>query len=182
MGVPAMNHYDDYPTIEAQVASQTRIIDPTQPGQLAKIPRDSQADIVQTVYQHLPARKQTPQSIDALFQCLAIAPHDFADIARRHQVGPTEITVNRQTYNLQQYHQNDYGTYDQGHYYQPQFSPTVSPTFNPVIEVKPYIHVDANALAQSRSHQDNSGGDSRFWILVFAAIGIFAVSGVFGGK
>ena len=177
-----MNQYDDYQTVDTQVVGQSQLIDPTQAGQLSLVSPQSSADLVQKVYRHLPACKQTPDTVQALFLCLQQAPHDFADIARRHNVGPTELTVNRQTYNMQQYHQvaNDYGNYDQGQYFQPQFTPTMAPTFNPVIEVKPYINIDANALASSRSHQDNSG-DNRFWMIVFAVIGVFAFSSLMGG-
>ncbi|EKU97961.1 hypothetical protein Lepto7375DRAFT_7220 [Leptolyngbya sp. PCC 7375] len=162
---------DDYPVLDSRVIGETQIIDPTQPGQLAIVPPESQVDIVHGVFQNLPARKQTDEAIQALFMCLVQAPNDFADIARRHNVGSIPITVNRQVYNQQQYHQD---TYDQGHYYQPQFSPTVAPNFSPTIEVKPYINIDTNALATSRSYQDNSGGDNRFWQIVF--IGIFGLA------
>lgn len=174
-----MNSYDDYPTIDTQVVGQTQVVDPTQPGQLAVIPPESQQGVVEKVYRHLPARKQTPQSMNALLMCLVQAPNDFADIARRHNVGPTTITV----HNTQNHHLTTNNHYQQDHYLeqydQRSYQPTFQPVYSPTIEFKPVINVDANALAHSRSHQDNSGaGDNKFWILVFAAIGIFAVGGV----
>lgn len=165
---------ENYRTIDVTPTSKM-LIDPTKPGQLASIPQDAHQEIVGTVYRHLPVKDQTDENFRSLFECLVHAPNDFAQIAGKYCVGNIEVVNNHLQHTQNEYHLQH--TQNEHHFDNRSYQPSFQPVYNPIIEFRPIINIDAHSSARSKSkfHQEDSGHRSDTFIWTFFLF-IFALA------
>lgn len=174
--------YNDGDYVEAELIDSSEFqVDLTDAGQLSILSGRDRNLAIEQVFSYLPLAKQTQDSLYALEQCLSRAPVDFSGIAKKY--GVPAISINQPP----TYHQESW-SYDQS--IQPEISPvfqggggSFTPIFQPVIEVRPEIHLDTRtgsygggATAYSRSSSEDNSTGSRFWglIALFIAFTLFA--------